>query len=449
MNATTYNGNYFRVNNGISFNRKIDSASEWSNDFYFSHDRNNINQGYSIFTYTPVSFVSNGYGSPDNNRNYFTFTSDLRKKLKNRLTIETGVKSSWLYYKSDAAYFKSSTSGTIKDNGRTNKFKYKENINSFYLQGSKTFGKDVILKAGARVENTNMNGQQVIPSDTSFSIQRTDLFPYAYLSKKIMAIAGYDLRAYLVYRRTIVRPVYEQLNPFPKYIDQYLTEAGNPALSPQFTTNYEFNISVDERPLLAAGINNTKDIFSQVIYPGDTSNRQSLRTYDNIGKNKEWYLRGLGAIPPGKKYFFVLGMQYNHNFYQGLYEGKPLSFKKGTWTFFTYHSLKLDKRSQLSVNGFMRLKGQQQFYELSTFGSLNSSINRMFFKQKLTVTISANDIFRTNKTEFSIAQGSTNASGMRQGDTQRFGLNFRYNFGIRKKEENTNMFNIESPEKSN
>ena len=40
------------------------------------------------------------------------------------------------------------------------------------------------------------------------------------------------------------------------------------------------------------------------------------------------------------------------------------------------------------------------------------------------------------------------AYGIREGDTQRFGVNVRYNFGIRKKEEN-NMFNMESPEKSN
>jgi hypothetical protein len=263
-----------------------------------------------------------------------------------------------------------------------------------------------------------------------------------------MTIAGYELRSYLVARRTIARPVYEQLNPFPRYVDQYLTEIGNPRLRPQFTTNYEANISVDERPLLAVGVNNTKDIFNQVIYSADTSRKQSYRTYDNLGKNKEWYLRGLGAIPPGGRYFFVVGGQYNYNFYEGFYEGKPFSYKKGTWTFFTYHLLKLDKRSQLSLNGYIRLKGQQGFYELSNFGALNASINRQFMKQKLTVTLSGNDILKTNKNEFVINQGSIQASGVRQGDTRRFGLNLRYNFGVRKKEE-TNIFNMESPERSN
>ena len=62
------------------------------------------------------------------------------------------------------------------------------------------------------------------------------------------------------------------------------------------------------------------------------------------------------------------------------------------------------------------------------------------------ITLSLNDIFKTNRNDFTIHQGSVNASGSRQSDTQRFGFNIRYNFGIRKKEEN-NMFNVESPER--
>lgn len=449
LNTVEYSGKYLRLSNGITFSRKIDSVSEWSNDFYYSYDRNRNDQQYNTYFYTPAIASTSGFGSPNNDRYNFVFTSDFRKKLRHRLTIEAGEKSSFLKFKSEAQYFKTANSNSVKDLSRTNTFHYDENINAAYLQASKTFGKNIILKTGARVENTNMNGDQVIPYDTSFTLHRTNLFPYVYLSKKIMSIAGYELRSYLVARRTIVRPVYEQLNPFPRYVDQYLTEIGNPRLRPQFTTNYEANISVDERPLLAVGVNDTKDIFNQVIYSSDTSAKQSYRTYDNIGKNKEWYLRGLGAIPPGKKYFFVIGAQYNHNFYQGLYEGRPLSFKKGTWTFFTYHSLKLDKLSQISLHGFMRLKGQQGFYELGNFGSLNASINRQFLKQKLTITVSANDIFKTNKNEFQINQGSISATGVRQGDTRRFGLNLRYNFGIRKKDESNNIFNMDAGDKTN
>jgi len=330
---------------------------------------------------------------------------------------------------------------------RLGEYAYRENINSGYVQASKNFS-GFLVKLGTRVENTNMNGDQDAPADTSFSVHRTDFFPYVYLSHSIMKIAGYELRGYLVYRRTITRPSYDFLNPAVRFVDPYLYEIGNPSLKPQFNKNYEFNISVDETPLLAVGVNDTKDIFTQVIYQADSANSIAYRTWDNLGKNKEFYIRGLGAIPPGKRYFFVLGGQYNHNFYEGQYEKEPLSYKRGSWTFFTYHTFKMTKLTMLTLNGFVRLKGQLQFYELSPFGSLNFSVSQQFLKKKLTLSMSIVDMFYTNQNTFTINQGSVNANGHRKGDTRRFGLNVRYNFGFRKKEEN-NMLNVESPERAN
>jgi hypothetical protein len=451
LNNVNNNGSSLMLGTSFKSKYKIDTlGSEWENDTWYSHTTNKSDQLFSTIYTSPFSALSGGDGSADNSRDYINIKSDLKLKMKKKFTFESGGQISIINFHNVTNYFRESNGVRSVDKNRTNTFRYNQNINALYLQGSKTIGKDLIVKFGTRLENTNMKGRQFIPGDTSFNIQRTDLFPYIYLSKSVMKIMGYELRAYLVYRRTIRRPFYDQLNPFSRYVDQYMSEVGNPSLRPQFTQNYEANISVDERPILAVGVNDTKDIFTNVIYQSDTSRSQAYRTYDNLGKNKEWYLRGLGALPPGKGYFFVIGAQYNHNFYEGLYENKPLSFKKGTWTFFTYHSLKLDRKSQLTVNGFLRLKGQQQFYELTSFGALNTSINRKFLKDKLIVTLSVNDIFYSNKNNFTINQGSVSASGFRKSDTRRFGINIRYNFGIKKKEkEENNPMDIDSPEKNN
>ncbi|WP_262713351.1 outer membrane beta-barrel family protein [Segetibacter aerophilus] len=166
-----------------------------------------------------------------------------------------------------------------------------------------------------------------------------------------------------------------------------------------------------------------------------------------MGTNKEMYFRILGAIP-GKKYFVVAGAQYNQNFYNGLYESKPLSFKRASWSVFTYQTLKITPTTQLTLNGFARFNGQLQFYELSSFGALNLSLNQQFLNKKLMVSISATDILFTNNNRFSLSEGTVNAAGYREADTRRVGVNIRYNFGFRKKEE-SNLFNIESPDKPN
>ena len=442
------NGNNFNLSQGVTAKYKIDSlGSEWSTDISYNYSPTKSDQSFVSTFIFPVFPASSGDGNLKTQLNFFSAQSNILYKLPKKLTIETGLKTSIVGFNNTSDYFRESSGSRIKDTRRTSAYRYNENINAAYLQASKTIS-GIVFKVGTRLENTNMKGNQTIPNDTSFSIHRTDLFPYVYISRNLMKIMKYELRAYLVYRRTISRPGYQLLNPSQRYVDPYLFETGNPSLRPQFTQNYEANISVDERPILAIGVNDTKDIFTNVVYQADSNRSVSYRTYDNLGKNKEIYFRGLGAIPPGRTYFIVAGLQYNHNFYQGLYEGKPLLFKKGSWTIFTYQTLKLTPTTQLTLNGFARFKGQLQFYELSSFGALNLSVTQQMMKRKLVLSASVSDVFLTNRNDFTLQQGSISASGFRNSDTRRFGLNLRYNFGFRKKEDN-NLFNIESPEKNN
>ena len=434
-------GSNFNLNQSVRSKLKLDSlGGEWTIDFSYNLIRASTDQQYNNSLLTG-GFVSKGFGDFSNDRDFYTYQTDYKKKWKG-VTVEAGVKSSLLYFKNQANYQKELNGKNIKDDFRTSQYTFKEQINAGYIQGSKTWGA-VVLKVGTRVEQTIMQGNQKIPSDTSFSLNRTDAFPYVFLSRKLLKIAGYELRGYLVYRKTISRPSYEFLNPFPKYIDPFLYETGNPSLKPQFTSNYEANISVDDKPIFAFGVNETKDIFTNVLYQSPDNKQISYRTYDNLGKSKETYFRGIAVIPPGKAFFAVVGAQLNHNIYNGIYEQKPIVFDKATWTFFTFQSLKLDKLSTFTLNGFWRSNGQQQFYELDNFGQLNSSLNRQFLNKKLTVTLSMNDIFFTNKNTFTLRQGSIYAKGFRENDTRRFGINIRYNFGIKPKEQKLDMLDTD------
>ena len=434
-------GSNFNFNQSVRSKLKLDSlGGEWTIDFSYNFIQSNTDQTYNN-TFFAGGLASKGSGNFTNDRDFLTYQTDYKKK-RFGITIEAGLKSSILSFRNKANYQKDLNGIIVNDAFRTSAYNFKEQINAGYLQGSKTWG-PVVLKVGTRVEQTIMQGNQRIPSDTSFSLNRTDPFPYVFLSRKLFKIAGYEMRGYLVYRKTISRPSYEFLNPFPKYIDPFLYETGNPSLKPQFTSNYEANISVDDKPIFAFGVNETKDIFTNVLYQSPTNNQVAYRTYDNLGKSRETYFRGIAVIPPGKAFFAVVGAQLNHNVYNGIYEQKPIVFDKATWTFFTFQSLKLDKLSTFTINGFWRTNGQQQFYELNNFGQLNSSLNRLFLNKKLTVTISMNDIFFTNKNTFTLRQGSIYAVGFRENDSRRFGINIRYNFGIKPKEQKMDMLDAD------
>lgn len=449
-NNTTFGNNKnnpFFLSQGVSAKLSIDSlGSEWSTDISYNFSGNKTTQDFTNQLLFPFAAISSGNGNLNTDLNFLSFSSNLLLKLPKRFTLESGVKATGTDFKNNTEYFRNTGSGNVKDEGRTSAFHYNENILAAYLQASKTIS-GITVKAGTRMEKTHMDGTQKLPNDTTFKVNRTDFFPYVFISRPLMSIMSYELKAYAIFRRTISRPGYALLNPSQRYVDPYLFETGNPSLKPQFTENYEVNLSVDERPVFAFGLNNTKDIFTNVVYQADSSRQVAYRTYDNLGKNKETYFRMIGAIPPGGKYFIVGGAQYNHNFYQGFYEGKPLSFKKGSWSIFTYQTFKLSNTSQITLNGFVRLKGQQQFYELSPFGSLNMSINKQFFKRKLVVTLSGSDLFYTNRNDFTINQGSVSATGYRKSDSRRFGINARYSFGIRKKDQGNNFLDFQSPDK--
>jgi len=439
-NLSTYFGNE------LSAEYKIDSlGSEWDIEAQYNYFRSNNDQDYRNDFFLPIKPVLNGDGNTLNNKNIFTTKTDLVWKLKSKYTIEAGAKFNYSSSQNSALYFyETGSSGRKTDSFQTNKFRYREQISSVYLQVAKTFF-GFTLKPGLRMETTDINGKQLFPKDTTLSIKRTDLFPYVYLRHNLFKLMGFMLTGNAIYRRSITRPYYEALNPYPKFIDQFLYEVGNPRLIPQFTTNYEFNVMADDIPVLSIGVNEIKNIFTNVTYQ-DELTKIAYRTYDNLGTNHETYFRFLGGVPPGGKYFFYAGGQYNLSHYEGFYQNSPLSYKRGSWVFFMYHNYRPVPTFNITVNGFMRLRGLQNFYELKSFGALNLSLNKAVLKKKANIILSVNDIFHTNKGDFNISQSGINAFGSRVNDTRRIGLTLRYNFGIKPKEDKKQGF--EQPEET-
>ncbi len=439
------NNEYFlNLQQDLSLNLKLDtSGSEWDTKFGYNYSNRNANQDY-IYNFTiPDIYTINGSGDNIQLRHFLSLQSDFTYNFPYKIKLETGAKSTYQQFESNAEYKVIFGDLSIVDPLRTNSFNYRENINAAYVQVSKTLVKEFVIKAGVRMEHTYMDGRQTIPTDTSFLINRADWFPYVYLSRTVFKMKDFELNAYAIYRRTINRPGYDMLNPSINFVDQFMYETGNPALKPQFTDNIEFNVSYEDTPVFAIGQNYTTDIFSGVMYQDPEYPDIAVRTYDNLGKSKETYFRGMVGIPPGGKYFFAAGAQYNLNEYDGFYEGEPLQYTRGSWRFFTFHVLKLFANTKLTMSGFMMINGQMDFYELKNFGALNFGIRQTFFDDKLSISLNARDVLRTMVVGYEINQGSINAWGDRYTDNRRIGINIRYTFGFSKKDDKGGMFNME------
>ena len=432
-------GPSFFISNGIGAKYKIDSlGSEWSNTLDYTYFKGNSSQEYQNLNIFPVRNTLFGDGNVLNDKNILAFKSDLVLKTKKKFTVEVGTKITFSLSKNNSAYFSDTSTGKYIDRLQTNRFKYTENIAATYLQIAKTFG-GLTIKPGIRYEYTDIRGQQIVPADTTFAIKRSDLFPYIFLRHKIAKVFGFNLVANAIVRRSITRPFYESLNPYPRYADQYTYDIGNPELQPQFTTNYELNINADEFPVFSIGLNDIKNIFTTLTYSrGDTL----FRTYDNLGTNKEIYMRAVVGIPPGKKYFFYAGTQMNIMNYKGQYDNVPFTFKRSSFTFFMFQSYKPTPTLALSLNGFLRVNTVVNFFEIKPFGGLTFSGNKSILNKKMNVILTVNDIFKTNQNKFVINQPNFVADGFRYNDRRRLGIALKYNFGLKPRVEKRQGFEI-------
>ena len=92
-----------------------------------------------------------------------------------------------------------------------------------------------------------------------------------------------------------------------------------------------------------------------------------------------------------------MGAQYNFNEYNGIYQNQPLDYKRGSWLFFMFHEFKATQSLTLNVQGFMRTRALQNFYELDNFGGLYLSANKSILKKKANIILSINDVVQTNQ----------------------------------------------------
>ena len=436
----TNNGNTIFASQGLSVKYKLDSTgSEWATDAEYSYASNPNEQLYTNEYGLPAAPTQYGRGNVLNKNHIVNIKSGLTLKLPQQFTFETGFSLGHANNRNEALYYKQTgTDPWQPDNYQTNSFNYRENIYAGYTQLSKTW-RGITFKTGLRYENTNIAGHQLVPADTSFAIRRADFFPYFYIRRSLFKILGYPITGNAIWRRSITRPGYDALSPYPKFVDPYTFEVGNTRLQPQFTTNYELNATFNDFPVFALGINDTKDMFNRVTYQNPTT-KIAYRSYDNLGRNKEIYGRLFGGLPQGHKYFMYAGVQYNYIQYDGTYEGLPLHYNRGSWTWFTGHEFKATPTLTFNMNAWMYSNGFRAFYELKKMGQINCSVTKAAFKRKLSIILFGNDILKTNKSVFHLQQGTVLADGSRVQDSRRFGITLRYNYGIAHKEERKPAF---------
>jgi len=163
----------------------------------------------------------------------------------------------------------------------TDHFIYNERINAAYVDYNDKFN-NTSLAVGLRGEQTNSNSESVNPNK-SVSRDYFNLFPNFELTQDI----DKDNQFTIDYNRRIMRPNYQDLNPFVAYVDEYSYSTGNTLLKPEYIDTYSVSDLYKSKYKFSLSMVETSDFFVPVFLQND-STKVYTTTTSNIGTRYEY-----------------------------------------------------------------------------------------------------------------------------------------------------------------
>lgn len=429
-----------RFNNGginLSFSTKLDSAgSQLSIDAdHIAYSAKN-NQSFINSIFLPDGSLKTKETTLTNlpaDIQIYSFKSDYSHPFNSKTKLETGLKTSYVSTDNLAGYFNLLGEVSSADYDKTNRFRYKEQINAGYLNFSKEMSR-IALQTGLRLEQTNVNGLQsgnLLKPDSAFSQHYLNLFPTAYLSYKLDSAGVNSLN--LSFGTRIDRPYYKDLNPFIYLIDKYTYSSGNPLIRPQTTTNYELSWRHKGFLSATAFYNRYKDFQTETL-------RQTggifISTTANLGKKTTIGINVNTLIRPAKWWDGNIYSELVNLKFSGQLSGGYLNTSSTYFYIESGQQFKLSDTWSAELNGFYisgRTVGQ---FKLDSKSQISAGLQKKVLQNKASLKLAVSDVFRTNISSGSISNvaGAT-AQYRNDFDTRMVTLGFSYNFGSKNKLE--------------
>lgn len=358
--------------------------------------------------------------------NIYAAKTDFTFPLKNSAKIEAGLKTSYVTTDNDALYENKTTGGYVVDEGKTNHFIYKENINAAYINFSQQIKKWGI-QAGLRAENTFAKGHQEGNStraDSLFTKKYTNLFPTVYVSYEANKKNTFSIN----YGRRIDRPDYDDLNPFFYFLDEYTYQVGNTLLQPQFSDNFELAHTFNG--FLTSTINYSKvhDVFTEVMKQ-ITSERKTFMTKENIASKSNIGLAISANFPITKFWSTNLYTNVSHDKYEGQLSGGMLTVENTTFFSNMSNQFKFEKGWSAELSGFYRSKGIEGQIIIDPMWRLDAGVQKQILKKKGTLKLSIRDIFKSQNFTGGVRYQDIDAHIKNTRDSRIASLTFTYRFG--------------------
>ncbi len=342
--------------------------------------------------------------------------------LSGNAKLSAGWKSSFVVSDNNAQYFNWINNGWYTDSSVTNHFKYKENVNAGYLNFNKEFSKGWSIQLGLRGEQTVSNGHQYV-GDSTVKRNYFQLFPTIFMQKKIGENNTYGL----TYNRRIMRPDYEDLNPFVYYLDPYTYSQGNPFLQPQIANSVEASYAFKSLVVASLNYTHTSKVMTDLLKQDDAT-RVTYQTKDNLGTTDNITLNVSLNIPVTKWWTSNNNLSAWRNIIDGMYENEPVRFRKNTFSYNATNTFTLPKGFKAELSGSYHSPLIWGLFQIGSQYQVNFGIQKNVLKDNATIKVNVNDIFRTNRSLVNILYGNIDAYVSNRWDSRRLNVSFTWRF---------------------
>ncbi|OUJ74697.1 outer membrane beta-barrel protein [Hymenobacter crusticola] len=347
---------------------------------------------------------------------------DYTHPLSKALRLEAGAKTSLVTADNDLQFF---TDGQL-DLGRSNRFRYDENINAGYFNLNYTQPK-LTLQVGLRGEQTNAVGKQDREVEfQDFSRHYFQLFPSAALKRTFSE----QHETSLSLSRRIDRPSYRQLNPFREIIDKTTFGSGNPTLRPQTSYNLELTHTFQQKYSLGLSYSLTSQPLIGVVQPETDSTVVS--TTRNLRQQHYYALTFTAPVEVAKWWTIYNNAVVFYTRFKGDLAGTNLNRGGASFQLTSNHTFTIGKGWSAELNGNYQSREVYAFLVQRPLGEVSAGVQKSLWNRKATVKLNVTDIFFTQPARATSTYDTYVERFYQRRDSRVATLAFSYRFGNEK-----------------
>ena len=436
-----HSANLFLKQTLDSTGKQLTINADW---FSFADDKNRAFNNQSFFgdgAIIPGSFAEY-LSTSKQGITLYTLKADVDLPYKN-FKVSFGTKLSFIKNESDIASYRKRNDIYSIDLSQSNLFTYHENTQALYANVNKTI-KKWDFQLGLRSEYTQINGNSVTQEIKSNYLQ---LFPTFYATYR----AGNQSAWSINYGRRINRPAYRKLNPFRWYSNQYVYTEGNPFLQPSYSHNIELSHTYTSSLTSTLSFSGATNGFADVNFIDVNSNFQATKPVNFITGYSYQFSNSLVSKPfDNWQTINQFDVFYNVSKSAILQTQTNLSRMGAYFSTSNQFTMNKSKSVLADVNFWYQFPTAEGLNEIKSQYNLDFGVKTLLLDKKLQLSLSANDLLKSNRYRFSSLINNIKQDYNNYYDARQLRITARFNFGNEKlKQTDRKSGNEEERRRSN